>query len=333
MSPEGISRATWTLLVASAFPGIGKNTLWQIASDPFFFKTEADDLDGLHPALSHFRSKSPRYLTAESKALRQLELCKKNGVRLIGYWDKEYPAYFRHAPSSPALFWQKGQLSALKMPMAAVIGTREPTHDGQVSAQRITAALAERGIGIVSGLALGIDTIAHQACVASKRPTVAILPCGLDSVAPKQNSGLAQDILDTGGALISEFPIGSPAFSSNFVTRDSTQAALSSAVVLVQTGMTGGSLHACRAAIRLERKLVVVQPTERDALYQEPKAKGNLAIISGDKEMLEKVGFSNAHSEIIYVLKGRDQYEALSRLVIDAWESFNAQSHTPRLID
>ena len=322
--PEGISSTTWALLVASYLPGIGKNTLWQIAADTSFPRMGMDGLDVIHPALSDLSRKTPKYYSAESKALKQIELCKRHGVEIIGYWDSFYPAYLRAAPSSPAIFWALGYKECLQLPMAAVIGTREPTHDGQISAYRISRALAERDVVVVSGLALGVDAIAHTACVEAGKPTVAVMPCGLDSISPKKNQDLAMEIIRCGGVLLSEFPVGSPSFSSNFVTRDATQAALSSVVVLVQSGVVGGSLHASRAIVRLNRKLVVVNPTPRDMAYKEPKAAANIAFVINDAYTLNEMGFNPKKSLDVYLLRDKTQYDDLSEMVRNCWSEVKA---------
>ena len=321
MTPEGFSNLTWALLVASYLPGVGKNTLWQIAADSSFPKLGMDGMDVIHPALSDISKRTPKFFSAESKALRQVDLCAKHGVDVVGYWDSAYPAYMRVAPSSPAVFWVRGNKECLQLPMAAVIGTREPTRDGEITAYRVSAALAERGVVVVSGLALGVDAIAHAACVDACKPTVAVMPCGLDSVSPKKNEELSARILGAGGILFSEFPVGAPSFSSNFVTRDSTQAALSSVVVLIQSGLTGGSLHASRAVLKLNRRLVVVNPTPRDIAYKEPKAAANIAFAVHDSYAISKMNFDLDRALDVYILRSKSQYDDLSELIKAHWQA------------
>lgn len=316
-----ISTQTWNLLVASNLSGIGKNTLWQIASDSNFHKTPEEGLASIFPALAEFERGSQKLLAAKDRASAQLESAKQLGVEIIGYSDPDYPALLRLAPNGPALFWYKGSTAALKMPSAAVIGTRQPTEAGIISTNRITTALANAGISIVSGLALGVDTEAHRACVKARKPTIAVLAGGIENIAPRRNIQLTEAILDSGGGLFSEFPIGLPPMPMNFVTRDATQAALSSHVVLIQSDRTGGSLHASRAIVKLRRKLVVTAPIKRDVEKSEPKIEANKLFIDGRMNSILDMGFAKDTLEYVQILRSKDDYPALIKDIFDGWKA------------
>lgn len=314
-----ISKHTRTLLTASFFRGVGKATLWGIASDPLFYRVEPEQLGDVHPALSDFDLKSERYFRADLRAAAEIEKADSLGVRIIGFADPEYPNSFRRAPSAPAFFWYRGATQALTIPNVAVIGTRQPTPSGSVIANRIAAALSENGFCVASGLALGIDATAHEASVSLGKPTIAILAGGLDSINPKRNERLAERIVDMGGGLLSEFPIGVPSLPTNFVVRDSTQAAIAAAVVLVQSDKVGGSLHASRACVKLRRKLYVVKPIEQDILRGEKKIQGNIALIGGE---IESMNFPDASDKYIIPLSGREDYASFFESARNTWSSF-----------
>ena len=321
-----ISKHTRTLLIASFLRGVGKATLRGIAGDALFYRIAPDRLSDLHPALSDFDLKSERFLRAEARAQLEIENIERLGIRLIGYSDPEYPQSFRRASSAPAIFWYRGNLSALSIPSVAVIGTRQPTQAGEVIARRVAGALAAQDFCVASGLALGVDAIAHEACVLLAKPTVAILAGGLDSIQPKRNEPLADQILATGGGLLSEFPLGTPSIPNNFVVRDSTQAAIAAGVVLVQSDKVGGSLHASRACIKLRRNLYVVQPIERDILRNEPKIQANLALLNGGADSMR---FPEDSDQYIVPIAGKEDYPTLFASVKQAWESFGKHMRAP----
>lgn len=317
-----ISEQTRALLIASFMRGIGKATLWSIASDPLFYRIEPQHLGDVHPALADFGTKGDRFQKAKSRAESEVEKAQALGVRIIGYSDSEYPVSMRRAPSAPALFWYKGDTAALQMPNVAVIGTRQPTRAGKIMAERIASAICESGFCVASGLALGVDSIAHQAAVALRRPTVAILAGGLDSIHPKRNAALAEDIVLHGGGLLSEFAIGAPSMPTNFVVRDSTQAAIAACVVLVQSDTVGGSLHASRACVKLGRKLYVVRPIANDLASLERKVQANVELLAGRHQAMNFPADSSAH---IVPLSSREDYPAFFESVRSTWASFDSR--------
>lgn len=319
---EGISAPTMKLLIASFLRGVGKATLWTIASDPLFYRLADDELADVHSALKEFNVESERYRKALARAEVEVEKAISLGIRIIGFSDPEYPASLRRAPSAPAIFWYRGDVRALGVPNVAVIGTRQPTRAGEIIAARISSALGEHGFCVASGLALGVDAIAHKAAVMGRKPTVAILAGGLDSIQPKRNAPLAESIVDSGGGLFSEFPIGVPSLPTNFVIRDSTQAAISAAVVLVQSDTTGGSLHASRACVKLRRRLYVVAPIAQDMNKREPKIQANLGLLEG---RLESMHFPDGAGDYIFPLAGKDDYPELFEASKDAWASFSVR--------
>ncbi|MCK6844201.1 DNA-processing protein DprA [Klebsiella pneumoniae] len=194
----------------------------------------------------------------------------------------------------------------------AIIGTREPTAHGVQIAQRISRFFAERGSSIVSGLALGCDAIAHETALRCGGHTVAVLAHGLQMISPSKHKDLAERILESGGALVSEYPFGQSVQAQQFVKRDKTQAGLADGVVMIQSDLKGGSLHASRAALEYGRWLAVPYPTDRDRANDEPKIQANLLIADGapgPKTALLRCRES-ALSHIV-VLRSKEDYQRL----------------------
>ncbi|MDW5290975.1 DNA-processing protein DprA [Formosa sp. PL04] len=125
----------------------------------------------------------------------------------------------------------------------AVIGTRNPTEFGIQEGYKLTKHFVENNFTIVSGLALGCDTVGHSCCLEHKGRTIAVLPNGVDKIYPKQNTKLASEIIKNGGALISEYPPGTAPKRNYFVERDRLQRELSNGICIIETKTKGGTMH------------------------------------------------------------------------------------------
>ena len=161
-------------------------------------------------------------------------------------------------PSVPSLLFYKGDLSVADRPGLAVIGTRNPTDEGVAAGEYYARAFASVGVNIVSGLALGCDAAGHRGALSAGGATTAFVANGLDSVYPPENTKLARDIVEGGGLLMSEYILGTPASRYNLIARDRLQAGLSCAVLVIQTTVKGGTMHAVRAAQAVGKPVFVV---------------------------------------------------------------------------
>jgi DNA processing protein len=184
----------------------------------------------------------------------------------------EYPVLLKQIEDPPTILYIKGDLSVLKSTSTvAVMGTREPTTHGVRTAQEIAALYAQRGYVIVSGLARGIDTAAHQSTIAAHGKTIAVLPTPLDKVYPSENGKLAEEIAEKAGTQVSELPLGTVSSEEAFVQRDRLQSGLSLAVIPVQTTFDGGTMYTIRFALAHQRLLFCPEPAkeeERDPQYE-----------------------------------------------------------------
>lgn len=236
---------------------------------------------------------------AHGEALRQMEAAASQGVRLISYFADDYPRMLRRISDPPALLYVKGPLEPDE-PCVACVGTREPTEFGRSAARRICAMLAERGYSIVSGLALGIDGECHQAALDHGGRTIAVLGNGLDSIQPVKHRGLAQRLLERGGALVSEQPLTAKALGRNLIRSVRIQSGLSLGTFVMQTDIDGGTMHTVRSTLEQGRLLFVPEPTG-DSQFEDanrgiialaeqfgPQLAGTLQAPAGFREILER---------------------------------------------
>lgn len=222
-------------------------------------------------------------------------------ISVLSFADADYPMRLRSLDDRPPILYVKGTLRSSNRAVACV-GTREPSRFGVEVTRRLAGFLAERQWSVVSGLALGVDALAHQAALDAKGHTIAVLANGLDAVYPKKNAALADAILAAGGALISEQPIGAPAVPRNLVQRDRLQSGLSAGVIVMQTDIVGGTMHTVRFALTQHRRLFVPVPPSGDH-RQEPKSRGLLALV--EKHGRELAKLLNASSEYARILEGQ----------------------------
>lgn len=175
---------------------------------------------------------------------------RQSGVELITQADDRYPIAFRHLNPEIQPLWLfcRGNLSLLQKPSVAVVGTRDPTPEGVFLTQYAARAVEELDVPLVSGLALGVDAIAHETALASGVPNISILGTGILRPYPARNSWMADAIVDAGGLLMSEyFPDAEPA-GDQFVWRNRLQAALAACVVATQWKKSSGTAHTIRFA-------------------------------------------------------------------------------------
>lgn len=304
-----ISPVTRKLLALSKLRGIGPATLRKLTAVPAFGTTPVEGLAEKVPALAKALVESA-WSEALDWATVQADRAAADGARILSPLDEDYPSLLASTKDDPFLLYVKGTLAPSPARSVAIIGTREPTAHGRIVAERITQFFVEQGWSVVSGLAFGCDAIAHRTTIGAKGHTVAVLAHGLQTIAPSQHRRLAEEILAGGGALVSEFVYGTDPLPPLFVKRDRTQAGLAQGVVMIQSDLRGGSLHASRAALNYGRWLALPYPTEKDRAASEPKIQANLLLADGSpaaKSDLLKGATLDDLSRII-VLRSKDDY-------------------------
>jgi DNA processing protein len=174
--------------------------------------------------------------------------------------DNAYPSPLRELAVPPKELFYLGSAPATFMarPRVAVVGSRAVSTYGRAVTARLSGELAERGVVVISGLALGVDGIAHEAALEAGGVTVAVLPCGLDQIYPATHHGLANRILERGGTLLSEYEAGMPGLKHNFIARNRIVSGLSNALLITEATEKSGSLHTAQFALEQGREVLAV---------------------------------------------------------------------------
>lgn len=268
---------------------LGRATALSIVDGPMEETDPACGFDALEARVFRsraFRSKRisvsrTELLAAWTKSVEQLDKGRNDGMLALSFHDQEYPERLRSIPDPPAVLFVKGKPDGLHAKSSlAVVGTREPTPFGAKAARSSARAAVERGFAVVSGLAHGCDAMAHEGCIDAEGVGVGVLAHGLDMVYPAANRGLAKLLLEHGGCLASEYPIGAKPIRSAFAERDRIQSGLSDAVLVIETDIGGGTMHTVKFACAQKRKLACIAHTEE--YIEEDKAKGNQELIHED---------------------------------------------------
>ncbi len=195
----------------------------------------------------------------ESVADDELANVKALGGDVLVLDDGSYPSLLREIPDPPITLYVQGNWQeCLDLPCVAVIGSRNCSTYGQNASEMLSRDLASRGICIVSGLARGIDSAAHRGAIKAGGRTIAVLGTGLDSIYPKENTKLAAEIIDSGGAVVSQFPLGTPPLKDNFPYRNRIISGLSLGVLIVEASERSGSLITARLAMEQNREVMAV---------------------------------------------------------------------------
>ena len=232
------------------------------------------------------------------KAEKILSRSQTLGINIVGYSDDSFPIKLKNIVSkkttakgketikdeSPVILYYKGEdINRLNNTKSvAIIGTREPTPEGKKAGLYLSKSIAQQGINIVGGLAIGCDTFGHEGAIEVNGMTTAFLAHGLHTIYPKENEALAKRIVESGGLLISEYPIGTEPYAPYFVERDRLQSGISDATIVVQTGIVGGTMHAVNATLMNGKPLFAIEYTS-DAVMGQEKVLGNRKLISEHK--------------------------------------------------
>jgi len=219
-----------------------------------------------HASLTELEAMGMRAISAQSLATgKSLELAQQEclkaaeaGAKIISLSDPDYPSRLKEIYDPPVILFVKGSVEVLAQPGIAMVGTRHPTPYGSGMAERLSTDLAARGLVIISGLARGIDTASHRGAVAAKGKTVAVLGTGIDVMYPKENTRLTEQILALGGALITEFPVGTSPAPQNFPIRNRIISGISAGVLVVEAAEYSGTRITSRCALEQNRDVYAV---------------------------------------------------------------------------
>lgn len=229
---------------------------------------------------------------ANQFACRIIEASEFEGIGTISYYDDLFPEILKTCvdedgkQNPPIVLYYRGDINALQKPGIAVIGTREPTPNGIKAGTFFAGELAKRGFNIVSGLAVGCDTTGHEGALSVGGTTTAFLANSLawNDIYPQENVELAHRIVENGGLLLSEYPLGYKGGKYAFIARDRLQAGLSYATLVVQTGEIGGTLHAVNATLASNKPLYAIK-YNNDTELKHQKVQGNIKLLKEGKAM------------------------------------------------
>ncbi len=257
-SPLDEDRLAW--LALSLAPGVGSrrtlDALAQLESPAQLFRLSLTELEALRLPVGavQFIFDGKGRDVAEQEWATVVE----GGATLVTYSCREYPAQLKEIFDPPPVLWVRGALDILKRPSIAIVGTRHPSPYGSGMAEMLARDLAARRLLIVSGMARGIDTCAHKGALAARTPTVAVWGTGLDVVYPKENRKLSEEILASGGAILSEVPMGTFPAPQNFPRRNRILSGLSIGVLVVEASENSGTRVTARCAAEQNRDLYAV---------------------------------------------------------------------------
>lgn len=231
---------------------------------------------------------------------QELNWADKPDCYLLHWHDARYPRLLKEIHRPPVVLYVKGQIDALNRLSLAVVGTRHPTPYGKTNAHNFSCQLAEVGFCINSGLAMGIDGIAHHAVLNCPAGTVAVVATGLDQVYPARHQKLAHSILEN-GAIISEFPFKTSPRPDNFPRRNRIISGLSRGVLVIEAALKSGSLITARYAMEQGREVFAIP-----GIIQNPHTQGCHALIRQGAvlvncvdDILEELGMSMGKSTVI----------------------------------
>jgi len=287
-------------------PGTGAGTYWKLMerapSISAAFDNSPNDYADI---LSEDARQQLRVLQQEGencelvKRVRaDIEWAEAHGISILDTDHEHYPELLREIKRPPPVLYVAGDSAQLSFPQVAIVGSRNPTPSGRGSAFDFAKALASNGFTVTSGLALGVDAAAHQGALACQGKTIAVLGTGIDQVYPQRNKQIADQIVQMGGALVSEFPLGTAAQAANFPQRNRIISGMSYGTLVVEAAIRSGSLITARYALQQNRELFAIPGS-----IHNPLARGCHSLIKEGAKLVETA------EDIVMELKGFLDYK------------------------
>lgn len=284
--------------------GLGKSALKQILTAAGSAQNVFEFPETWQRRLQH-RKRCQVCITLNDKLRRlvdnELNLMEKYDVQLCHYLDTTYPHRLKRCPDAPVSFYFRGGGDFNRSRMLAVVGTRNATSYGIKSLTKILNELKDKNITTISGLAYGIDTVAHEESVNLGIPTMAVLGNGLHTIYPSTNKSLSDRIVSAGGTLISEFDFNTGPDRMNFPARNRIIAGMADAVLVAESGLKGGSIITAHIANSYNRDVFAIPGTifdERHAGCHELIRKNAAAIVTSGKDLLEMMNWDSAPQSV-----------------------------------
>ncbi|MDP3957140.1 MAG: DNA-processing protein DprA [bacterium] len=327
--------STAILYALSLIPGIGNKTLRDLlvhfgSAEAIW---EADEpsllaIDGLGPI-------TVAAIVTGRKTLRpdeEWERVENQGIHILAFTDEKYPRLLKEIPDAPMILFTRGNYAWADKPLISIVGTRKFTSYGEQAAERLATDLAHAGYVVVSGLAFGIDSIAHKAALEAGCETLAILGSGVDeaSVSPQSHLPLARAVVNS-GALISEYAPGTKATEGTFPARDRIIAGMTLGTVVIEAPEKSGALITARLALDYNREVFAVPGSifSPSSLGTHRLIKAGAKIVTSVQDILEELPQTRASRNT----KGETISAAPHNLSKDEEKVFKLLSHEPLHVD
>ncbi|OGY98965.1 MAG: DNA protecting protein DprA [Candidatus Liptonbacteria bacterium RIFCSPLOWO2_01_FULL_52_25] len=259
---------------------------------------------------------------------RELE---RSGIRLIFQESHEYPSLLQEIHDPPFGLYALGTFPSSSDYILAIVGTRKATPEGKELAKRFAAACAKENFVIVSGLALGIDAAAHTGCLDAEGTTLAVLGNGLDSFYPNSNERLARRILEARGALISEYPPGSPPLPYHFLERNRIVAGLAKGVLVIEAPERSGSLVTARLALEENRDVFVIPGpvTHPNFKGSHELIRSGATLVTRPEDILEAFGIESEQKNT----NEADLENDVEKIIFRALKAFSKPATVDKIIE
>ena len=257
---ERLDMAETAWMALTLTPGMGPTRIWKavdrLGAAEHVFDASLTELEGLGmPARSaQFVFEGKARAAAEDELRRVAEV----GGAVLTPADKAYPERLREIYDPPAVLWIRGNVELLARPGIAVVGTRSPSPYGAGMAELLSRDLANRRLVILSGMARGVDTAAHKGAIEAGGKTVAVWGTGIDVIYPKENKKLAENIVASGGTIVSEYPLGTFPAPQNFPIRNRILSGMSVGVLVIEAAEYSGTRITARCAMDQNRDVYAV---------------------------------------------------------------------------
>lgn len=275
--------STIQVLALLSLPNVGKKKVIDLIQKNTSVLTQAPELANVLTENYQLNITRNQVEQALEKAELVLEEHQNRNIQVISFSDPQFPEPLRQIKNPPIVLYVKGDSGCLIPEYSvAVIGTRSPTKYASGRAFRLGEVFGEQGLVVVSGLAKGCDRQAHEGCLSVNGKTIAVLAHGLDQVYPKEHKKLADQIVEQGGCLVSEHQLGVTPRKNFFVERNRIQSGLSSAVVIVETDIKGGTMHTARFCLDQSRILACIDHKPEN---ESNKSRGNKQLLREEKAL------------------------------------------------
>lgn len=265
------------------------------------FKASISQL-GKIEGIGAVRAAAIRQFTGFEEAEKEIAFIEKYKIRPLFLTDKDYPQRLLHCYDAPTLLFYRGEANLNASRIIAIIGTRSNTDYGKHITEKLVKDLESMEVFIVSGLAFGIDALAHKAALKNNLPTVGVLGHGLDTIYPSQHTTLAKDMIKQGGGLLTEFTSNTKPDKHNFPARNRIVAGMSDATIVIETGIKGGSMITAELANSYNKDVFAYpgKVTDNKSAGCNYLIRSNKAMLLTDtQELIDMMGWADIRKPVI----------------------------------